>query len=297
MAITPHLIGPYERLILLKALSPPGHIPAPALAALAGQATERHFAAGATLIGLDCRCDAVHILVEGGVTVSPSGRPSCTVGPREAIGLLEVLARVEGGVEARATAESVTLEVDATTLFSVLDDHLEMTLSLVRELARRLLASAAAGLIWPSRPVKDISPGRIDLVDRIRLLQRTDLFARTRALSLGEIASQFDECQVEAGTMLWREGDPASWLIVLLAGEVDASSDGGLRHSWGPGTAPGTLDAIAGAPRWYDARAVTPVTALRLSVDRLFDAVEDDFSMAEDLLAALATGLRQQHHE
>jgi CRP-like cAMP-binding protein len=297
MAITPHLIGPYERLILLKALSSFGDVPAPALAALAGQATERHLAAGATLVDIYHRWDAVHILVEGAVTVSESGRPPSTVGPREAIGLLEVLASVKGGVQARATVETVTLEIGATTLFSILEDHRQMTFGMVQELARSLVASAVEGTIWSGQPVQEIDPGRIDLVDRIRLLKRTDLFARTRVFSLGEIASHFDERRLDVGTVLWREGDPASWLMVLLDGEVEASSRGGLGQSYGPGTAPGALDAIAGTPRSYAAKAVTPVTALRLSADRLFDALEDDFSMAEDLLAALATGLRRRRQD
>jgi CRP-like cAMP-binding protein len=50
---------------------------------------------------------------------------------------------------------------------------------------------------------------------------------------------------------------------------------------------------MAGQPRWCDAVAATPLTGLRLSAERLFDALEDDFSMAEDLLAALALQLRQ----
>jgi hypothetical protein len=56
--------------------------------------------------------------------------------------------------------------------------------------------------------------------------------------------------------------------------------------------APGLFDALAGAPRWHDASAVTPIQGLRLRADRLFDAFEDDFAMAADLLSVLAARVR-----
>ena len=98
--------------------------------------------------------------------------------------------------------------------------------------------------------------------------------------------------RAQPATRLWREGDSASWLLVLLDGRVDAVRQG-VHFSWTAGMAPGGLEAVAGVPRWCDAVAATAVRGLRLSAERLFDAVEDDFFMAEDLLAALASQLRQ----
>jgi hypothetical protein len=73
--IGPPLVGPYERLILLEALSLSGHPPTEALAALAQQATEHHLAAGRTLIGEDA-WGAAHVVVEGRITVSESAAGS-----------------------------------------------------------------------------------------------------------------------------------------------------------------------------------------------------------------------------
>src|SRR5262245_32151544 len=128
MSITAQLVGPYERLMLLKALSLSAHPPAAALAALAQQAEERHLVTGAPLRSTDMPWDSVHIVVEGRVSVSESDRELYSAGPMEAVGMLETLARVENGVEARAEIETVTLEIQAATLFSVLEDHYVMTL-------------------------------------------------------------------------------------------------------------------------------------------------------------------------
>ena len=125
----------------------------------------------------------------------------------------------------------------------------------------------------------------LDVVDRLRLLRASDLFTHARIYSLGEIASRFKEFRAEADTVLWREDDPAPWFMLLLDGGVESRSKTGLHFSWRTGTVPGVFEALAAAPRWHDARAVGAVTGLRLNVDDCFDALEDDSSMAEDLLA------------
>jgi CRP-like cAMP-binding protein len=294
MSIEPPLIGPYERLMLLEALSLSGRPPTDALAALAQQATERRLGAGSTLVD-DQPGGTVHIVVDGRVTVHQSDRRLYSAGPRETCGLLEVLARASSGLEVHADVETTTLDIRATTLFSILEEHPVMTLAVVRGLARALMESPAAAtdVIARSVRVPELpSPNSLDLVDRIRLLQTTDLFSHARISSLAEIAQQFEEVRIEPATRVWREGDPSWWLLVLLDGSVDGVGRD-LRVSWSSGTAPGGLEAMAGVPRWCDAVAATAITGLRLSAERLFDALEDDFSMAEDLLAALAAQLRQ----
>jgi hypothetical protein len=198
-------------------------------------------------------------------------------------------------LEVLADLETTTLDIRATTLFSILEDHPVMTLTVVRQLARALMTSptAATDVIARSVRMPEISsPTGFGLVDRIRLLQATDLFSHARVNSLAEIAQRFEECHVERATRLWRVGDPASWLLVLLDGRVDAVGRN-VHFSWTPGMAPGGPEAVAGMPRWCDAVAATALTGLRLRADRLFDALEDDFAMAEDLMASLASQLRQ----
>ena len=170
-----------------------------------------------------------------------------------------------------------------------------MTTTVVRGLARALMASPATASNVIARAVRlpDLmSPTGLDLVDRIQLLQTSDLFSHAHVQSLAEIAGDFEEFHVEPATPLWREGDAATWLLVVLDGRIDALSRD-VTGSWSRGVAAGALEAIGGMPRWCEATAATAVTGLRLSAERLFDALEDDFSMAEDLLATLASQLRQ----
>jgi CRP-like cAMP-binding protein len=292
-----HLLGPYERLVLLKAMSLGAHPPAAALSALASHAVERQFAAGTRLTDGSTRWDSVHVVAEGQISVRQGGRHLYTAGPREVFGLLETLARVEADVEAQADVESLTLEIRATTLLSIMEDHHVIAQDTIQTMARLLLTTP----YWMSRSLErrvhvpaTVSPKGFDLVDRIRLLQTSGVFAHARVDSLAELASQYEEFHAEPGTVLWREGDPGGWFVVLLDGTVDSSSKAGLGFSWEPGMVPGLIDALAAAPRWHDARAATPLMGLRLSAERLFDALEDDFAMAADLLSALAVKVRQQ---
>jgi CRP-like cAMP-binding protein len=45
---------------------------------------------------------------------------------------------------------------------------------------------------------------------------------------------------------------------------------------------------LAGAPRWFDAVAATPIIALRGYREALLDVLEDHHDMAMDYLAAIA---------
>jgi CRP-like cAMP-binding protein len=293
----PGVVGPYERLILLKALSLSSHPPVDAIGALAGQAAECHFAAGTSMPTAVGPWEEAHVVVEGRVNVLQDGRQLYTAVPKQAFGLLETLAHVGTDiVQARAEIETVTLQIRMATLFSILEDHQAMMLGAVRSLARLLLTTPAwlAGVVARRAPVSGVAlTEHVDLVDRIRRLQMSDVFAHARVDSLAELASQYEGFEAAAGTVLWREGDPARWLLALTGGQIQSASTADLSLTWTAGTHPGLFDALAGV-RWHDAVAVTPVTGFRLSADRLFDALEDDFAMAADVLAALAALVRSQ---
>ena len=57
----------------------------------------------------------------------------------------------------------------------------------------------------------------------------------------------------------------------------------------GPGFPLGALEAVGQVPRWYEARALTPVVGLQAQTDVLVDLFEDSFEMAMDYLALVAS--------
>jgi CRP-like cAMP-binding protein len=300
MPTSARFLGPYERLILLKAISLAGQPPAAALGALATHAIERHFDAGARLADPDRPWESVHVVVDGRVAVREDGRSVYSVTSGRSLGMLETLARVQAGIEALAEVDTVTLEIRASTLLSILEDHHGMARETIQALARLLLTDPSCSCLpgtWDRRQHLPAMPAReLDLVDRIRLLQTSGAFSHARVDSLAELAAQHEEFRAQPGTVLWQEGDPGGWFFLVLDGTIESESDAQnrLHFSWTRGMAPGLFEALGGVPRWHSAIAATPVRGLRLMAERLFDALEDDFAMAADLLSAMAGRVRYQ---
>jgi CRP-like cAMP-binding protein len=134
----------------------------------------------------------------------------------------------------------------------------------------------------------DVSAAPLDLIDRVRMLCTSTVFARARVDSLAEIAGELEEFHADPGTPFWHEHDPAAWGFVVLEGMVNSAAENGFRLAWTPGTSPGLFEALGATPRWHDAVAAEPVRGLRLNAERLFDAFEDDFAMAADVLSVMA---------
>jgi CRP-like cAMP-binding protein len=128
----------------------------------------------------------------------------------------------------------------------------------------------------------------LDLVDRLLLLRRMPVFERTSLTALAELARSMANVRFEAGTVLWHEHEPSHGILLLSDGSVQAKGEGGVSFRAGAGFPLGALEAVAQLPRWYEARALEPVTALQVQTDVLVDLFEDSFEMAMDLLALVA---------
>jgi len=106
----------------------------------------------------------------------------------------------------------------------------------IHTLARLLLADPACSCLPETWDTRFLLPGipahRLDLVDRIQLIQANGAFAHARVDSLAEIATQYEEFHALPGMTFWREGDPGGWFFVVLEGTVDSGTANGLRFAW-----------------------------------------------------------------
>ena len=129
----------------------------------------------------------------------------------------------------------------------------------------------------------------LDLVQRMLFLRDSLPFIRTSASALADLARILVELRFEPGTVLWRRGEPARQVQLLVDGRVSCSApiEGfGLQPE--PGYPLGGLDAVAGVPRWYDAVCEGPVVTLSGDVEALFDLFEDNPRVALVYLAQIA---------
>jgi CRP-like cAMP-binding protein len=284
---------PLERLLYLKRIPVLAGLPASELLTIADAASERFFPKGSVVFREGDKASSMHFVVEGALAHDRQGRRLGVVGPGGGLGALPLLARAT--MESRAVAETdtLTLEIDADAVEEVLEDRFLIVQYLLRELSRQALELVRRHrldptLFFPELPVPLPEREGLDLVDRLLLLRRMPVFGRTSITALAELARTMANVRYEPGTQLWQEGEPAQGMVMISNGRVQASGSGGVGFEAGPGFPLGALEAIAQTPRWYAARAVTPVVALQAQPDVLVDLFEDNFEMAMDYLALVA---------
>ena len=93
--------------------------------------------------------------------------------------------------------------------------------------------------------------------------------ATTFGRAFAELAPLGTEAQVSPDAVLWREGDPAPDVVLLLEGEVEVTPDGPegeevVLRTVGPGAILGEIASMDGSSRGATARASTPCRVLRI---------------------------------
>ncbi len=94
-----------------------------------------------------------------------------------------------------------------------------------------------------------------------------------------------------AGDIVWREGEVSESFVFVAWGAVSAEGTDGVQARFGPGDVVGFLGAFSGKPRWYTAKAETPLVGLRLSSEALLDVCEDHTELALEMVRTTARGL------
>jgi CRP-like cAMP-binding protein len=117
-------------------------------------------------------------------------------------------------------------------------------------------------------------------------------FKRTNLSALSALADQMVERRAAAGSELFRAGDTPKITFFVIRGTVECETPDGRAFGFGPGTAVGGVEAIAGKPRWYTARASSDLVMLEGRASHLLDMIEDNFEMGMDFVGALVGGLQ-----
>jgi CRP-like cAMP-binding protein len=293
MPEAPRTVPPLERLLHLKRVPLLSGLPATEVAALAEAASERLFPKGATVFREGDPASSMHIVVEGELANIRHGIIAGLIGPGAGIGGLAVLARAAVPSHVRAERDTLTLEIDADATAELLEDRFPILQHLLREVSRQALGLVRQHRLDPSRffpePASELGhESGLDLVDRLLLLRRMPVFERSPITALAELARSMAHVRFEPGSVLWHEGEPSHAVLLLTSGQVEATAADGLAFRAGPGFPLGALEAVAQAPRWYEARALGPLVALQGQTDVLVDIFEDSFEMAADYLALVA---------
>jgi CRP-like cAMP-binding protein len=209
------------------------------------------------------------------------------------VGGVDVLGGARPDLLAGAETPVRTLELARGLLLDACLDRFDVLATVAAGIAAVALAARRrlgpeAGFARPDDAARRTRP-HLTLGERIRFLGALPALVDTPVRPLAHVATAMEPLAVNPGHHFWRAGDAADHLVVLVAGTVACrSGDGAQRFTLGPRDAVGLLDMLAGAPRWYDARAAGRVVALRIARPALADVLEDESEATLAVVEGLA---------
>ena len=131
----------------------------------------------------------------------------------------------------------------------------------------------------------------LDLMDRVMVLRRCQVFARTSVQALVNLAKHAFAERWQPGDVLFSAGDAAPHLRLIAAGTLHiARGDlpaGPVTATFGPGELLLRQAALGAEVHAYTATAESEAITLRLSKEDLFDVAEDHFSLIGSLFSYL----------
>jgi CRP-like cAMP-binding protein len=282
-----------ELLVALKAVAPFSSLPPEDLALLVERSTLRTWAPGAVLVQRRAAVEAIHVVLDGSLVEERAGRAFALREPYEIVGGVDALAGSSADLEVRAKVATRTLELGRETLLEVCYDRFDVLNTIATGvaamgIAARLHLGSSAAFRNDAASAADHVPHELTLPERAAFMRGIPALRETPILTLAEVAAESEQVAFQAGERLWRTGDRADHLLLIVSGVLDCAAGDDVRFALGAHEAAGVLDALAAVPRWYDATARTPVVALRSRLSDVMDALEDDPAAAVAGLTQLA---------
>ena len=283
-----------ERVLLLRTFNPFLDLAPAHLAAMAEMAEDRFFPAGSEIQAEGVPVRHVHYVVSGEVEIRRRGKVIRSLGERSVVGGLAALAQVSDAAQVVAITDVTTLTFSQEDQRDVFEDDFEVLIRVMQSVARTFLeARRQAGPGAGFKPDDETAPlprRPLGLVDKLAFLRRTGPYNEARLEAVAELARESPEVRFSAGETLWRTGDESGQSLVMVAGVVTGTVDGGEQtFRFSTGSIVGGLDSLAAVPRWFDAAAETDVVAIQVNYGVLLDLLEDHAEMAMDLLRVLAS--------
>ncbi len=285
-----------RRLLALRTLPIFRDVPAPVVAGAAKLMHEKKLARGEVIQEKDLVVPRIWILPPGKVTLDRDGKMLEINGPAY-LGLYYALSGVVADARVTALSELKTFLLDAVDLFELFEDHFAVLRSTIKEVAKTAITEAGGKLVLPLSLAGDHAlqlerKVRFDLVDKLFFLRRMFPLPHVSIDALASIARQLHPKTYAAGAPIWKRGDPAIDMTIILRGTVVATSDAEERIHEGGGPL-GGLEVFAQAPRWFDLTAKTETLVMHTSYDAVLDMFEDHTDMGSDVVAALASTVLQ----
>ncbi|HSC86642.1 MAG TPA: cyclic nucleotide-binding domain-containing protein [Polyangiaceae bacterium] len=264
---------------------------------------ERFFERGQTLYRFGDAADRLYFIVRGEVTLSHAGVKSRDFGPRGVLGMMDALQMRPHAFDAVALADTLVLELDIDDWFEFLEDHFDFLRSIIRRLIDALPPTSPPrpDLSKPTARLRARRDGDRDLraalgptiglsfVERLAVLRACPALSRAGIQALARLAVVAEPWYLDEGETRTLT---SSALYVVEYGRVGSVTSEPSGKTWYEEMSAG--GAVAGlglleADRYdCEVTAKEPTSLFRIASERIFDVVEDHFSLGQSLLAHAA---------
>lgn len=261
--------------------------------------------AGQSLFDEGARGDAMYVLGPGcgvSITAGQRTRHLATLGGGETLGEMALIDQAPRSASATVTAGGGAYRIAAEEFELLRSSHRPAAFHLLRQMAQdmcqrlrqvsRQIVPDGVGQPEPARPqVAQEHALRESTLEEFAPLARQPATVRLA------LAHKLTERRLRDGELVFREGDAADAIFLLVEGEVETRRHGTPYLRLGPGSLFGLVSTLDGGPRSGSVVARGPVRVWRLAggdFDRLFAAGNRFAFHLVDLVARqLAGNLRQ----
>jgi hypothetical protein len=139
-----------------------------------------------------------------------------------------------------------------------------------------------AGAVWPLVRVGRLTAARQrDLAPKVSALRDLAIFEGASGPSLEQIAARLVECELSAGTVVIRQGEPAEDLYIARSGALVAVRDAVVVGDIRTGDWFGEIGLLEERPRTATVTTVEPSTVWQIPGDVFLDALADRLASHE----------------
>jgi CRP-like cAMP-binding protein len=131
------------------------------------------------------------------------------------------------------------------------------------------------------------------IVERVLLLQNVDLLAAARTEDLAVLGSIAEEVLYPAGAVLFKEGQLADGLYIVIRGELVLTRDDVEMDRIGEKSALGAWDLLEGSARVFGTHAAKETLVLRVDRQDFQDLLLDYPEIGQSILRGLVRRFRR----
>jgi CRP-like cAMP-binding protein len=134
----------------------------------------------------------------------------------------------------------------------------------------------------------------LTVIEKVKLLLQIDILAQSTSEELAYIAAIAEEEELPARETIFRAGDHADAMFVVITGRIQMLREGSgdLDLEVGPGEAIGAWALFDDQPRTLTAATLTNCRLLRIDREQFFDLLSDHGGITQGIFKTLVRRIR-----